>query len=1004
MKPIFVLVFFLNVISFASQSVAVGSRVCVVNADPSRNTTLSEQEYADRCKLEIYMPSYFHYNWIGGPWIEDDFINAANRAMILLKDINNATIEGDPRGEDSIELEQIRATSDDYVAMGANTVLFGNQVQHDQNGGEATGYNDLRHGRRGLSIGNKLNNYRRRPVVLRMDNVSATVKRFTSSFDTIPVDLSSGERYSKLKEGVAVEKEIAFNEHKSVLVESKVLPDSVEIGLDSVELLVKNDTVRINGVFQDSYGDIHQEGEVLTGRNGRLKWQPALLPSLLVSNYDDLRSLVPSSTDSVAIVADFTYIFETVAHTTVGGLFYYSGCTENGGTCIGGWSRVFDGITYIPEWWEVGGYGIVGTDSLILNSGDQVRACTNILGKSSKEVKCLSGKTYEFDHYMDIGRNTTIDLNGATFMKKDQISSTVVSTTSNTIILDDVSNFRIGHLIFHIDVSHSDPQSDSAIRNLGSITDISNNTLTFSGNTTGINPADIIVVSGLMWRVNYPTNDITNITIKNGTFDGNKSSHTLNYSWLFNNIGGFPSTIGNRIENCHFQNVSNENVFIAGGSVNNCSYEELNGSFLHISKAVVVNYYEPLLVTSCHGVNSGLAPFAQSNHNEGVITYSSNSDDVFISSCIFKNDSQNLDQAVFGTVGSEDSNVHIDNCEFENFNEAFRINPSGGGLENKRYFINNTKFINCKEVSIKGGAASRGQSVTGIFFNNNEFTNTRCFFQNITEGIIDNNQFKIDTSYTMSSNFDGNPPDYNQPLFIAFINSERIRFTNNLVRGPLTYNSNLQYGLGFAGQGVRKLSNGTNTIFRYCQDIIISGNTIENFKYGITYQAHIFNGGLTSAQLQQGQGEHVGIKIYNNTIFCTRDINSGTESWGILAGSGVIIDNNVVYGSLPVTYGLWVMGADDTNNEQTQIIGAIATNNTVYTDRIFIGGINGSNCHNIRFTDNKYTSQLFYGNQSEVQANWIEARNQVIDNTSFPALTNRPEIIYRSWKEDKGVY
>jgi len=86
-------------------------------------------------------------------------------------------------------------------------------------------------------------------------------------------------------------------------------------------------------------------------------------------NYDALRSYAGSS--NVVYIQDFIVNYGGRDYTTLGGLFVKGGSGENGATIIDGWNRVFDGLNWMPDWFEMNGYDETGTDNGIVQDNDR---------------------------------------------------------------------------------------------------------------------------------------------------------------------------------------------------------------------------------------------------------------------------------------------------------------------------------------------------------------------------------------------------------------------------------------------------------------------------------------------------------------------------------------------------------------------------------------------------------------------------------------------------------
>ncbi len=658
----------------------------------------------------------------------------------------------------------------------------------------------------------------------------------------------------------------------------------------------------------------------------------------ILASYTDLRAY--AGTSLVVYVQDFTYTFNSVSYTTLGGLFRrVSAGTENGGTLIVAsngvkWARDWDGVNGLPEWWQVGGYdrnGNAYTDRYanangVFNEADRLRNA----GAVVSNLQLYPNKNYTVDLGIRF-TSETVTGNNATLTRTSTPLSLTTATSSIgafTVTVADASVFRCGQTIFFVNPGAANGglafdenvgiTSSHIISNINTTT----NVITFSNALTGnvgIGWKTILVFTLLDCS---NTADNGAVKISNLNFDGNRTGNSHCFDWRYgDDISANGADLKIIVQNCHFRNTVVESIVYGKLHVLDCSYGNLGGSFVHVSantanEAVVI-------VQNCWGSQSNQIANSITGHSESTITSSANTTHLRVSGCNFSDGGE----AVFTSQAHTSFDYIVTNSQFKDYKYVTYSTIGGAEKTEKKMTINNNVFDNCGPIyfaAVTPSSIYENTAMSHIFVNGNTFINSTMKFEHVGYINVSNNNFYWDNAKTPKYDYATNPLSAQQG-FNHFIHFDRLYLQNNVFEYPSTYNANTQFGLLLQHNNVvRKTSAGVDTEYLYPQDVKVNGNTFAGFKYAICTV------NTNSPQNLNLIKEAVGWEYKNNIIYMSRSTGSG-NGVGIFVDPGVVADGNTIYtnSTIPCYAGMIVAGVGATGNAHNRLMGGIAISNKV---------------------------------------------------------------------------
>lgn len=675
-----------------------------------------------------------------------------------------------------------------------------------------------------------------------------------------------------------------------------------------------------------------------------------IIPVQTVANYTALRSLDDTYLHDIVNVQDFTYEGpDGEEYTTLGGVFKrVTTGTENGGTLLVAtngdkWERDWDKIHVQSEWWEVGGRDYKGevftnknTQSAlfsgfpkgIYNETDRINSALEV-GGNGAVVEFYKDKIYTTDARLEVKVGQTINGNNCTLKRISTPTSLVTANAlagATTVTVADASNFRVGQVIMFTIPSAPNAgvafSENVGIIDLHRISNITGNVITFTnGLAANVNIGYRAIITFSIIQASHGDNEEL-FTVQGVNFDGNKVGNPYCFDWRY----GFSLYLSSysyqsRVVNCSFKNTPAENITGSACQIINCTYSELNGSFLHISANV--NREAITSVSYCSGKGSNRATNAIMNHSEALITSSANSTNVRVDNCNFEDG----DEMVLASDANDDFDWIVSNNQFKNFKYVIVASSGGGTPSIKKIRINNNTIDNCGVIVIQANSPSslyKGTGISEVHINNNTITNCRLQFNHVGKTDILNNKFYWDNAATTKYDYSTNVLN-GQNGFNQFIHFDRLHIIGNVFEYPNTYNAATQYGLLLQHNNVvRKTSAGVDTEYLYSQDVKVNNNTFAGFKYAITTI------GSTVPQFLNLAKQAVGWEYKNNVIYMPRSTgaNNGT---GIVVDPGVVCEGNTIYtnSTIPCYSGIIACGVSSTGNAHNRLLGAICINNKV---------------------------------------------------------------------------
>lgn len=821
-------------------------------------------------------------------------------------------------------------------------------------------------------------------LVLACGERKVSMQGFPGLWTLIDADSLTGDRLRGLSQRIDLDEQWTFSE--GVLKEFFDAQDTIWISNDTFYL---NDL--IHWVLLAPYRQTLSFSNPNLGISGGNSVDLSALAgsgsggaAVMIPDYDSLRNYGGSAT--VVIISD----------SRTNGVFYYDETAgENGGTEIGGnWRRLFDGNTFIPEWWEIGGYNSSGIAGGVVNDCDALRSCTQV-ADSGATISLRKNKVYEIDAEITLKPKQFIRGNGATIKRKTTPVATLTgseSIGSTTWEISDTTGFRVGQKVTITDVSATNSgkgfDENDGVANIHVINAVNANSLSITGGLARsfVSGDKVIVITNMFVMTSGA--DYDNLIFEHLNIDGNRTGNDETYDWRFN----WSATLGTgknvTFRACNFYNTPAENITFGSGIVDGCDFRNMNGSGLHISSD---GTYVGVKVFNCTFLNVNEIGNDIMNHSEAAFTFSANSVGAQVNNCRFENGGE----AVIGIAGSDDYELQLTDCFARNFNSIFTQSSSTVTVKVSNYKFTDNTFDNCGDIIINGNSVTKGLTVNKVDFVGNTFVNGRMYCRNISQGSFEQNNWFYDTTgftaWTTATS--------GQDAYIQFLDFDQITFRNNQVIGPLVNNPRVKNGVLFQHNNVRsKDDTGTNTNYLYAQNIKIIGNTVANFTQGITTQA-------SSSRAATSTYQAVGWEIANNQVYVTRNVINGNETMGILAESGVYAHDNVIY--MPDTLttsnsiALICLGPF---SDTSALMGAIVKDNIVYgptatVQSIRIGNTNNTCNKNIICTGN-ISSRVVTG----ITTKSYLADNLVMASSLLSALTAPAVPLVHDWQEYKNLY
>lgn len=544
-----------------------------------------------------------------------------------------------------------------------------------------------------------------------------------------------------------------------------------------------------------------------------------------------------------------------------------------------------------PEWFGAVGDGVT----------DDTQGFKDAIASGINNLKLTSGKTYIISRQLTIPSNFTIDGNFATIKRADITLTTLASIASvgnTTLTVADASAFEIGDEIVLTDSTGANggvrytqlslwSSGKTTITNIvGNVLTLNNAVVATQGGVTSF------AVGSNVFKVNnliITDSSNENILIKNVIFDGNSASNDKNFYWpLQSSINAVGVNI--TVQGCRFINSPNENVFLGGNSViENCTYENLNGSFVHIGTSFVSGRNGVRIINN-YGKNSNIKSSSlETGHSEGTITLSSGPRDIMIDGNIFDTSGGYVVAPIFPyTTDTEGSNrIAIKNNRCKSHNGiVYGACGSIGGAAMEEIVVENNIFNSCNSIYLinTNTESSYKKKTSGVYWSSisgNLIYNGQIVVECSANTRISENTINIDAAYTPSSE----DRFKRSAINVTGWNIVVSRNTINCESGAAHL-----FGISFGGVGLINSAAATPTNYVYGANISIIGNNIANCTSGISATQS------THASTLSGSASGLNWLISNNNIQMPNYAASafGTVS-GVYATPGCAVRNNNIY-------------------------------------------------------------------------------------------------------------
>jgi len=733
-----------------------------------------------------------------------------------------------------------------------------------------------------------------------------------------------------------------------------------------------------------------------------------------VNNYTQLRSYAGAA--KVLVNTD----------SRTGGVFYYTGGTENGATIIDGWQRIFDGVHYKPEWFELQGKDKDGNSYNRLTGagiGSEADAIDNICRLAGKDavIEYQPGKTYAIDRAVEIIQNQT-HING-TWQRATPVWTLISNNellSSTSIEVADASNLQAG-MSFLIKAAGTDGSFGDNSNNVGgtefhTILSISGNTLTISNS---VNPIarnmtagdTLVTVAPMLFRKDaiLGASD-SNYIVRciNMTFDGNKAANRFFIDYqqpvTIEAFGGYIIA-----ENCTFKNTPGENIYGAGGRLTNCFAYQLEGSVIHGTNNIqtIDSIYREFIVTNLVADSIGLGNAALQGHSEATLYVNSTktSNAKFINATVTNAGGAAGPAKPLWNGNADDGIIQVFGGVFQKSRALIDLSGMDSSTaKGSRIIIKDATFDNCGWAQITGTDAGlrRGNGLKDILIDNNSFTNTRWYFAEVVGLQFTNNKVYTDSStYRRWDDTRAAGDDTTTffgvgqaSLFLLSPYADRVTITGNTFEG--FRNDSIATGLmvQLYDSAYSKVGT-TQTNYYYAQNYNISDNTLADFRFA------------TSLNITSFAKAALGWKMNGNIIYMNRHSDYVSDyCYGLQVPPGATARFNTVYNyhNSNYSYAIMAYGVKGTG-QYTKIPGAIVADNTVYgkgTHQIYIDPF-GTSPYNVTVVNNLTMNSAVTGSVTGL-ANSFRSGNNVLDVTNLPSLTAYEVPVYHRIKENKSNY
>jgi hypothetical protein len=643
----------------------------------------------------------------------------------------------------------------------------------------------------------------------------------------------------------------------------------------------------------------------------------------ITGGYATLRATAGSSLSDVVFLNDFTYTYNSVSYTTLGGYFVKAsaGLGEDGGTVIVAsdgtrWKRIHDGVNIYVDWWQVGGRNVPGqpttwiaTDCMRWDAAARIGgAGSTIIGSGRVYRDCdRANIAYQGQTFVGQGRKTILR---ARTVQLTRLTANA-SAGATTISVSDTTSFRVGQTI----LLRKRRGYSLTAQNAVTITSKAAGSITFSpALSNNFNTNDTVLVVSRMFSGSGTSSEKTPTRFSGIEFDLGWNPHSATgrryvHSWAYNEWGEF-SSLYLIVEDCNFVNSPCENIFFGKGIVRDCFFgaaaksspavsKRMAGSATHGSNTIITEVHT-IVVENCMSDSTNQVSPDTLGHGRSLFTFSSNNVHFRLVGGYYRNGGS----WIHGSDGN-DYSFEITGVEAENFRAIGRYsaNAEGNGLRLGDIHIRDSRFKNCGDLVFISVDTSFFRRVN---IENCDFINGRLFASKVKNLTVKNNNF-LEKRNNGGTQFTGYATDLgafavrNTLAYIFLENCPELMFDGNtVIRDSLNNFSLVRHGLILEMNGVSKTTGGRDWTWQGCQ---VQNNYFKGFMYGI---GNSYNS-TEAAQVAR----YVGWAYRNNTIVSI-DV-AGLEGYCLQVGPGVVATGNSLVHATPSAnnfYPLFVQGVD----------------------------------------------------------------------------------------------
>lgn len=610
---------------------------------------------------------------------------------------------------------------------------------------------------------------------------------------------------------------------------------------------------------------------------------------------------------------------------------------------------------------RVDDHGAVGDG--IVDDTDAIQSAVNEAGIkgtvyfSPNRTYIVSGELSVATYYGQtwIGHGATIKRISDAVMKTTTTGTVASGATSIPVLVP--SYFSIGDSVILCDITSTYlGTGETEVSQTLTITNIVGSTITVddgvdlpsNGNLGASYPIGtmLLKVFNMVNGASSGLAESTPMTLIGLTFDGNIDNNTSYRGWV--NNGTFRNVPYYTVfDTCNFYNMPCENVFPnVGQRFSKCTASNLGGSFIHVSSDI---FDGGVILSQCNVQETCLTPFAISQHNEGIVTYSARATKIIIEGGQYLD----CDGALAAPMSADqfpDDYIIINGVYCENLKGVIKANSDPLNLEpvykNIGVKIHNSHFINCDYVDFTtstDGAIYFGGGHDNITIGGNSFTDTRFRFRGCSRLSFTGNNILFNDGFVAVAT--SIPVDADHANAVTFADCVDVAMTgNNIFNAATTISSTLTRGILLNHSTIRiNTAAATPSNYLYgMRNFLVSSNTINGFDCLIKD----FGSGFTTST--RAQYSAVNCRVNGNVL--TQHQSSTDMAAECCAGT--VWQGNTIYCPSTSLRGVRVSGVRLARDGDLN--GGIFVHNTIIgaAESIEVGANAGTDFYNAQVLNN----------------------------------------------------